>query len=100
MRATPTESTIPSMEELYRMTDRPDHRLVIRDVDWSFYERLVDAIPPGLHIHVDYDGKDVEIMSPGPVHDGTRQLLGQLAEAVAQVLKIPYKSLGQTTWKR
>ena len=26
--------------------------------------------------------------------------MGQLAEAVAQVLRIPYKSLGQTTWKR
>ena len=27
-------------------------------------------------------------------------MLGQLAEAVAQVVRIPYKSLGQTTWKR
>jgi Uma2 family endonuclease len=73
---------------------------VISDVDWTFYEQLVDSIPPRVHIHVDYDGKDLEIMSPSPFHDASRALLGQLAEAVAQVLRIPYKSLGQTTWKR
>ncbi len=92
--------TIPSLDELYRMTAVPDERIVIRDVDWAFYAQLVDSIPPRAHIHVDYDGKDLEIMSPSPVHDGARKLMGQLAEAVAQVLRIPYKSLGQTTWKR
>jgi Uma2 family endonuclease len=95
-----TALAIPSLEDLYRMTTVPDQRVVIRDVDWSFYERLVDSIPPRAHIHIDYDGKDLEIMSPSPVHDGARKLMGQLAEAVAQVLRIPYKSLGQTTWKR
>jgi hypothetical protein len=78
-------------------TAQPDQRVVIRDVDWSFYERLVDSIPPRVHIHVDYDGKDLEIMSPSPVHDGARKLFGHLAEAVAHVLRVPYKSLGQTT---
>jgi hypothetical protein len=100
MGSATTELAIPSLEDLYRMTTVPDQRVVIRDVDWSFYERLVDSIPPRAHIHVDYDGKDLEIMSPSPVHDGARKLMGQLAEAVAQVLRIPYKSLGQTTWKR
>lgn len=91
---------LPSLDDLYRMTAEPDQRVVIRDVNWTFYERLVDSIPPRAHIHVDYDGKDLEIMSPGPFHDGTKNLLGRFAEAVAQVLRIPYKSLGQTTWKR
>ena len=82
------------------MTAVPDQRVVIRDVDWAFYEQLVDSIPPRAHIHVDYDGKDLEIMSPQSSPRCARKLLGQLAEAVAQVLRIPYKSLGQTTWKR
>jgi Uma2 family endonuclease len=100
MSSAATELAIPSIDELYRMTAVPDQRVVIRDVSWAFYEQLVDSIPPRAHIHVDYDGKDLEIMSPSPVHDGARKLMGQLAEAVAQVLRIPYKSLGQTTWKR
>jgi Uma2 family endonuclease len=100
MGSATTEIAIPSLDELHQMTAEPDRRVVIKDVDWAFYERLVDSIPPRAHIHVDYDGKDLEIMSPSPLHDGSRKLLGQLAEAVAQVLRIPYKSLGQTTWKR
>jgi Uma2 family endonuclease len=100
MRSAPTETAIPSLDELYQMTAEPDQRIVIPDVNWTFYEQLVDSIPPRAHIHVDYDGKDLEIMSPGPFHDGAKNLLGQFAEAVAQVLRIPYKSLGQTTWKR
>ena len=42
----------------------------------------------------------MEIMSPGLVHDEAKGLFGQLVEAIAQVLEIPYKSAGQTTWKR
>jgi hypothetical protein len=92
--------TIPSLDELYRMTAELDQRVVSRNVEWAFYGQLVDSIPPRAHIHVDYDGNDLAIKSPSPVHDGARKLIGQLAEAVAQVLRIPYKSLGQTAWKR
>jgi Uma2 family endonuclease len=74
---------------------------MIRDVDWEFYEQLVDSIPEGWHIHVDCDGKDLELMSPiSPFHDEIKKLFGQFVEAVAQELGIPYKGLGQTTWKR
>ncbi|MGD0044192.1 MAG: Uma2 family endonuclease, partial [Isosphaeraceae bacterium] len=75
-------------------------RVVIPSVDWAFYEQLVDSIPEGANIHVDYDGKDLEIMSLSPLHDGEKKLFGQLVEAVAQELEIPYQGFGQTTWKR
>ena len=57
--------SIPTLDELYEWTSEPDHRVVIRGVDWNFYERLVDSIPEGVNIHVDYDGKDLEIMVLG-----------------------------------
>jgi Uma2 family endonuclease len=82
------------------MTSVPDGRVVIHDVDWAFYEELVDSIPEGANIHVDYDGKDLEIMSPSPLHGGETKLFGQFVEVVAQELGVPYKSAGQTTWKR
>ena len=92
---------VPTLEELYAMTSEPDHRVVIRDVDWAFYEDLVNSIREDDHIHVDYDGKDVEIvMVLSYPHDETKKLLGQFVEGVAQELAIPYKSGGQTTWKR
>ena len=93
--------SVPSLDELYQKMCVPDGRVVIRGVDWAFYEHLVDLIPEDCHIHVDYDGKDLELMSPiSPFHDEIKTLLGQFVEAVAQELGIPYKGLGQTTWKR
>jgi Uma2 family endonuclease len=92
--------SIPSLDELRAWTSEPDHRVVIRGVDWAFYEQLVDSIPEGANIHVDYDGKDVELMALSALHDGEKKLFGQLVEAIAQELEIPYKSAGSTTWKR
>jgi hypothetical protein len=77
---------VPSLEKLFEMTPEPDHRVVIRGVDWAFYEQLVGSIPEGANIHVDFDGKGLELMSPGPLHGGVKKLLGQLVEAVAQEL--------------
>ena len=93
--------SVPSLDELYQKMCVPDRRVVIRGVDWAFYEHLLDSIPEDCHIHVDYDGKDLELMSPiSPFHDEIKTLFGQFVEAVAQELGIPYKGLGQTTWKR
>ncbi len=92
--------SIPSLNELYALTSEPDHRVVIRGVDWAFYEQLIDSIPEGTHLRIDFDGKDVEIMAPSPLHDGDTKLFGQLVEASAQELEIPYKSAGSATWRR
>ena len=91
---------IPTLDDLYEWTAERDHRVVIRGVDWTFYEQLVDSIPEGVHIHVDFDGKDLEIVSPSMIHDGSRGLLGRVVALVAEVCEIPIKSAGQTTWKR
>ena len=91
---------IPSLDELYAWTSEPDHRVVIRGVDWPFYEQLVDSIPEGANIHVDYDGKDLEIMSLSQLHDGIKKRLGRFVELTAEELEIPCTGLGQATWKR
>ncbi len=92
--------SIPSLDELYTWTSVPEERVVIQDVDWSFYEQLVDSIPEGVNIHVDYDGKDLEIMALSPFHDGVKKSLGRFVELIAEELEIPCRGLGQTTWKR
>ncbi len=92
--------SVPSLEDLYLMTSKPDERVVIRNVDWAFYEQIVNSIPEGCHIHVDYDGKDVEIMSPSALHDGVKKLMGRFVELTTEELEIPCTGLGQTTRKR
>jgi Uma2 family endonuclease len=91
---------VPSSDELERLTSVPDERHVFKGVDWAFYEKLVDSIPEGANIHVDYDGKDLEIMAPSPIHDVVRKTLARFVELTADELEIPYTGLGQTTWKR
>src|SRR5271166_3525714 len=92
--------SVPSLGELFQMTSQPDHRFVIRDVDWTFYEQLVDSIPEGANLHVDYDGKDLEIMSLSPIHDVVKKTLARFVELTAEELETPCTGLGQTTWKR
>jgi Uma2 family endonuclease len=82
------------------MTSAPDVRHVIKNVDWAFYEQLVDSIPERANIHVDYDGKDLEIMSKGMNHENVRELLRKLVPLIAYEFDLPLKSLGETTWKR
>ncbi len=36
---------VPSLDELERLAAVPERRVVIKGVDWTFYERLVDSIP-------------------------------------------------------
>ena len=92
---------MPSLEELERLTAVPDRRVVFRGVDWSFYEQLVDSIPEWSNIHVDYDGKDLEVMRQRSVaRRCTRSCSGEFVEVIAEELAIPYASDGPTTWKR
>ena len=82
------------------MTSEPDHRVVIPNRDWTSYEQLVDSIPEGANIHVDYDGKDVEIMGKGRKHERIKELLGYFVRVLTEEIERPCKSLGETTWKR
>jgi len=91
---------VPSLDELRQLTAVPDRRVVFRGVDWAFYEQLVDSIPESVHIHVDYDGRDLEVMAIGPDHEDVKYSLGQFVSLVAAAMGISCKGLGSTTWKR
>jgi len=91
---------VPSLDELQRLTSVPDRRVVYRGVDWTFYERLVDSIPESSSIHVDYDGKDLEVMGKGRKHEKRSRRLGRLVDIVIEELEIPCTGLAETTWKR
>jgi Uma2 family endonuclease len=80
-------------------SSRVDERGAIRDVSWKFYDRLSDAIETG-SIRLAYDGKDIEIMTLGPAHEGISGLLRQFLDLVVDGLEIDCLALGATTWKR
>jgi Uma2 family endonuclease len=78
----------------------PDTRVVIGDVSWEFYDRFSDRVRKGDNCRVAYDGKDVEIMSIGPLHDWIMSLLTVFVEIISEELKIECIPMGSTTWKR
>ncbi|MFI5458972.1 MAG: Uma2 family endonuclease [Isosphaerales bacterium] len=86
----PTETTAVPDEE----------RGVMRDVSWEFYDRLSDAVGEQSHIHVAYDGKDMEITVPGTEHERSKARLGYFIYEVAMGLEIELEPFESTTWKR
>jgi Uma2 family endonuclease len=60
----------------------------------------VDDLPAWSSVRAAYDGKDMEIMVKGPLHEDFRSLLGRFVEEVAAESGLRFLGLGETTWKR
>jgi Uma2 family endonuclease len=99
---TPTQTTRVSTPT----TSRPtvvlpgEHRITIRGLEWDLYDRLSDAIGEGQDVRLAYDGKDLEIMTTGRLHEDFKGLFSRLVNAVTFELAIPCSDAGETTWKR
>jgi Uma2 family endonuclease len=88
--ATPrTQPAVPSPE-----------RFTVRDATWELYDRLTDALAEGAGIRAAFDGKDIEIMVLGPIHERVKELIGLFVNLVLLELGIDFEGLGSTTWKR
>ncbi|MFI5461690.1 MAG: Uma2 family endonuclease [Isosphaerales bacterium] len=77
-----------------------EQRIVIRGLSWDLYDRLSDAVGEGQHVHLTYDGKDLELMTTGRMHEVYKELFGWFMRFVTSELRIRCRPLGQTTWKR
>ncbi len=95
-----SSTTVPSLETLLQFVSESERRVVFHGVSWSFYQQLVDSIPEGANLQVDFDGTDLEIMALSPIHDVLKKTFSRLIELIADELGIPCIGLGQTTWKR
>ena len=77
-----------------------DQRIVIRGADWDLYDRISEAIGEGQHVRVAFDGKDLELMSTGYMHEDYKVIFGQFLGALIFELAIRAINAGETTWKR
>jgi Uma2 family endonuclease len=78
----------------------PETRVVVADVAWDVYERLINGAHERDHCRIAYDGKDIELMNVGPVHDSLGEVLGQFINVVTEELAIDLRGIRSTTWKR
>ena len=76
----------------------PDH-LVLYDMDWDFYEDLLERLGDR-RLYVTYDDGNLEIMSPLPEHEKSKKIIGGCIALLAMEMNIPMGQLGSTTFKR
>ncbi len=96
---TSTEPITVSADPAFVPIEDGDQRTVFRGVDWRTYNQLSEATGEGQHVRLIYDGKDLEIMVTGHVHEHYKELLTKIVNAVTTGLDLDYVGCGQTTWK-
>src|SRR5208337_2567255 len=79
---------------------RGETRILVAGASWRLYKSFVENLPESSAIRTAFDGRDMEIMVKGPVHDHFARLLDLFVMAVAGQLGIRIKPQGETTWIR
>ncbi len=75
-----------------------EKRIAVRRVGQHVYQCLSGAIGEGQHLRLAYDGKDLEIMTTGHLHERYKELLGQIITVVTLALDIDREKTAETTW--
>jgi Uma2 family endonuclease len=73
-------------------------RLVLADVSWDQYEKLLDLFSDR-RLRLTYDRGTLEIMSPSSLHEWYKELLANLVRSLAAGLKVDYVSFGSMRCK-
>lgn len=74
-----------------------DRRFLFPGVGWETYESLSRAQGEGNHIRLAYDGKDLEIMTTGYIHEILKELVGHIIKAVISWRGIAHVGSGEAT---
>ena len=74
--------------------------LVLVDVSWDDYERLLEDVAERPGVRVTYDQGRVEIMSPLRKHEKYKEFIGHLIAVLADELNIDVEASGSTTWQK
>lgn len=74
--------------------------LVLRDVAWDEYERLLADLVDRPGLRVTYDEGRLEIMSPLPEHEEYKEFILRLVSVLSEIQGITLETRGSATWKR
>ncbi|MGH9881847.1 MAG: Uma2 family endonuclease [Pyrinomonadaceae bacterium] len=74
--------------------------VLLHDISWSTYERLLDEHPDAPSPRFTYDCGDLLIMVTSPEHENINRTLNLLVELLAAEFEIESLAFGSTTYKR
>ncbi|BAY89750.1 MULTISPECIES: Uma2 family endonuclease [unclassified Tolypothrix] len=74
-------------------------RLVLYDVSWQTYEKLLDAFAEYPKLRMNYYQGTLELMTPLPEHETYAWNLGRLITVLTEELGMEIRGLKSTTWR-
>lgn len=77
----------------------PGQQLLLKDVSWQMYEGILEELGERRASRVNYFQGTLEIMTPLPVHEVGKVIIGDLVKALCEELEVEFWSLGSTTFK-
>ncbi|ACK64563.1 protein of unknown function DUF820 [Rippkaea orientalis PCC 8801] len=85
--------------ELKRLTIPPGHKVLLQDVSWQEFEKILEDLGEHRATKIAYDQGLLEIMTPLSEHEVRKVLVSNLVEALLEELEIEFWCLGSTTFK-
>ncbi len=85
--------------ELKRIEVPPGQRVLLQDVSWQEFERILEELGDRRSARIAYENGTLEIMTPLPEHEANKEVIGDLLKALLEELEIEFLTLGSTTFK-
>lgn len=85
--------------ELSRIEVPPGQHILLQEVTWEEFERILDELGEHRTSRMAYDNGTLEIMSPLSAHEADKEIIGDLVKALLEELDIEFLTLGSTTFK-
>ncbi|MBG1260690.1 Uma2 family endonuclease [Nostoc commune] len=86
--------------ELNQLIVRAGHQLLIKDVSWSAYKRILAELGDNRSSRIGYSQGMLEIMAPLPEHEVAKVIIGDLIKVLLEELDQEFWSLGSTTFDK
>lgn len=78
-----------------------EQRILLNEVSWDYYQRtLAELAASGSNVRVTYDRGRMELMSPSPIHERVKSVIGRMIEIYALENEIPHVPFGSMTCRR
>ena len=79
---------------------RAEQRVLLRNISWETYERLLDERGDSRVPRLAYDRGDLEIMSPSSEHESVAYFVALLVAVLAEEMRVNAYGVGSTTYRR
>jgi Uma2 family endonuclease len=86
--------------ELNQLIVRAGHQLLIKDVSWPAYKRILTELGDNRSSRIGYSQGMLEIMAPLPEHEVAKVIIGDLIKVLLEELDQEFWSLGSTTFDK